>query len=1324
VSNSYQRSNRTLCPFVSSGNTALCFAAWVLLIGLSHSLQAREVTLLPLGDSITENPHWRYPMWKMLLDDGHAVDMVGTRNKGGRPDYRGQKFDADHEGYWGISAEWLFRKADGLSLTERLEKIKTDSGGRLVDIVTYHIGTNDINTSDRAHGEKYVDGTTVRFIEQTIDALRAHNPDITILLCRILPIKGSQTVRMGLVSHVNKRVDEIAERKNRGNKRSRVIVVDQNEGFDATNGVDTYDGMHPNDAGGRKMAAKFYQAIKAHWKAQPAPAKSRPSAKPAPSTPLDGWPELRELLFRSRGIYRELPRNVVTHGYCGGPLLGNGEIGAAIGGDAASQSIYLNRVDFWNRGLGGVTITAEGQGTTPDSFRYVQDIERAEVRSRVTIAGHPTTMNTWIAVDQPLVVAELANTSSREVTYRIQSWTKGPQRSVDTPYYLCRGNRPNKLHDLGDGISVKPKRSKDSGKWVFEATKRDGEVFLKNVGTGRYLYVADKNATTVDAGPIDPDGTPGAVWEMPNTRYQFVLKNTLTGKVLDSGDDGLTVKEDTPEDRNKLQWAIEMPECGFHPAYSGSDRDLTWAQAEYGGGYAACAAIVTRVLGNREVATDQATATVTVPGGESVWLVISVDGDGNRSDQADKLSTCFARGRERVMGVTSGNLAKLTTERVDWWRDFWMKSYVDLGDDLLNRFWYGAFYSLSCTSRGNNECPGLWGTWITLQFTKWGNAKTLNYNYQSPFYGVYSGNRPELAEPYYTDVLYNLPWAQFLAARAGYKGGMLPRIVGPQGGIGFPAGPTPVAETKDRRKLPNDQLDSMAFVAMNFINHYTYTLDEKFLREKAWPVMLACADFYEDYLVFEGGRYVFKESAAREGGGDTNPCYPLAYCSFVFKSCLQVADLMELPESRREKWRHIIKHMSAFPTAEVDGMTVLKEAESLSRITIRGPGDNSSLLQTVHPGEGINLGSDPALLKIGHDTVKYLNSEPARYAWSQHNNFPMIFTQAARVGWDAEDLWRQFKARITAELRPNLTVEQWGGGIESSGATEAVHSMLMQSHEDVLRLFPVWPRNREAKFARLRAKGAFVVSSMLKEGEVRYVRIFSERGTDCELVNPWPRQRAALYRDGKAAETLEGERFTLKTLADETLLLGPDGISHQDLQARVLESVRTDRTNLVNRFDTEKDLSRMTFAGAYGSMRPWWIDVPSEERLEPNPGRQGIIGVHPESTKVPCIVSREVSIPAKGNPRLRIVASACPRKGVVDYVMQAGIDNGEAAEWFDAELITGGPTPTSDGWKTFEYDLAKYAGQDVTLLLKVACGGENPWNCDIGYFDEISVIVE
>jgi len=67
------------------------------------------------------------------------------------------------------------------------------------------------------------------------------------------------------------------------------------------------------------------------------------------------------------------------------------------------------------------------------------------------------------------------------------------------------------------------------------------------------------------------------------------------------------------------------------------------------------------------------------------------------------------------------------------------------------------------------------------------------------------------------------------------------------------------------------------------------------------------------------------------------------------------------------------------------------------------------------------------------------------------------------------------------------------------------------------------------------------VASELKGGEVSYVRINSEKGRPCTLVNPWPGKAIIVYRGGKKTETLIGERVVLKTQAGATVVLGPDG---------------------------------------------------------------------------------------------------------------------------------------------------------------------------------------
>ena len=98
---------------------------------------------------------------------------------------------------------------------------------------------------------------------------------------------------------------------------------------------------------------------------------------------------------------------------------------------------------------------------------------------------------------------------------------------------------------------------------------------------------------------------------------------------------------------------------------------------------------------------------------------------------------------------------------------------------------------------------------------------------------------------------------------------------------------------------------------------------------------------------------------------------------------------------------------------------------------------------------------------------------------------------------------------------------------------------MLQSDNGMLRFFPLRRTGQPAAFHDLRARGAFTVSAELKDGEVGGIRIASEKGKPCTVLNPWPGKSVRVIRDGKPTETVSGERFTLKTAAGEQLALAP-----------------------------------------------------------------------------------------------------------------------------------------------------------------------------------------
>ena len=68
----------------------------------------------------------------------------------------------------------------------------------------------------------------------------------------------------------------------------------------------------------------------------------------------------------------------------------------------------------------------------------------------------------------------------------------------------------------------------------------------------------------------------------------------------------------------------------------------------------------------------------------------------------------------------------------------------------------------------------------------------------------------------------------------------------------------------------------------------------------------------------------------------------------------------------------------------------------------------------------------------------------------------------------------------------------------------------------------------DAHFEDLRTEGAFLVSALRRGGEVRWVRIHSEAGGPCRLLNPWHGAEVVARAEGERI-TMTGERLTWAT---------------------------------------------------------------------------------------------------------------------------------------------------------------------------------------------------
>jgi len=198
------------------------------------------VRIMPLGDSITGSPGcWRAILWNKLQSDGYThIEFVGTLPS----ENCGQPYEGNHEGHGGLlvtNVAILNLLPDWLSATNP-------------DIVMMHFGTNDVWSGISA-------STILDTYGLLVDQMRAHNPDVKVLVAQIIPMDPARSYAGcdQRVIELNAAIPDWANSKS--TDQSPVIVVDQWTGFNTD--TDTYDGVHPNDAGNQKIAGKWYPAL-------------------------------------------------------------------------------------------------------------------------------------------------------------------------------------------------------------------------------------------------------------------------------------------------------------------------------------------------------------------------------------------------------------------------------------------------------------------------------------------------------------------------------------------------------------------------------------------------------------------------------------------------------------------------------------------------------------------------------------------------------------------------------------------------------------------------------------------------------------------------------------------------------------------------------------------------------------------------------------------------------------------------------------------------------------------------------------------------------
>ena len=453
-------------------------------------------------------------------------------------------------------------------------------------------------------------------------------------------------------------------------------------------------------------------------------------------------------------------------------------------------------------------------------------------------------------------------------------------------------------------------------------------------------------------------------------------------------------------------------------------------------------------------------------------------------------------------------------------------------------------YLLLASSRPGTLPANLQGIWNESYQPAWDSKFTININTQMNYWPAEVANLSECHEPLF-DLIDRLRVTGAETAERHY------------GCRGF------VAHHNTDLWADTAPLDNVlcglwpagaAWLVHHLWEHYAFTLDEEFLRERAYPGMKEAARFVLDFLVEdpETGELVFGPSLSPENqyldekglrsGLCMSPAGDTQIISGLFLRCLEAAEILNLDE---EFSAEVTAAAARLPAMRIGRRGQLQEWRE-DHEEWEGGHRHVSHLFAVYPDSQITPRATPELATAARRAVELRIAEASDRSiggWS----VAWLSLLWARFGEGAEahdqlyGVLRKSTDISLLDLSPPggtnpLTVFQIDGNL---GAVAAACEMLLQSHDGIEllpALPPAWPTG---SVSGLRARGGFEVDLDWKDGLIVRAELRSTAGATCRLRNDGS---LMVHRDGKpvVAKTL-AEDLVFETESGGTYLITHDG---------------------------------------------------------------------------------------------------------------------------------------------------------------------------------------